>query len=79
MLFTYSAHQTKYEDLLKTRFILEMKFDLEMEIFKLKVVCGNFYILIMDEKVLVLCKKGGGGFYVSVCQSLAGRILDYSR
>ena len=42
MLFTYSAHQTTYENLFKTQLILEMKFDLEIEIFKVKGVCGNF-------------------------------------
>ena len=36
MSFTYSAHQTTYENLLKTRLILEMKFNLEIEIFKVK-------------------------------------------
>ena len=45
MFFTYSAHQTTYENLLKTRIIIEMKFDLEIEIFKFKGVCGIFFTI----------------------------------
>ena len=45
MFSTYSAHQFTYENLLKTRLILEMKFDLEIEIFKVKGVCGNFFTI----------------------------------
>ena len=45
MFFTYSAHQTTYENLLKTRLILELKFDPEIEIFKVKGVCGNFFTI----------------------------------
>ena len=39
---SFSAHQTTYENLLKTRLILEMKFDLGIEIFKIKDFCRNF-------------------------------------
>ena len=41
-IFLFFAHQTTYENLLKTRLILEIKFDLEWTIFKVKGVCGNF-------------------------------------
>ena len=40
--FTYSVHQTTYKNLLKTWLILKIKFDLELAIFKVKGVCGNF-------------------------------------
>ena len=43
--FTYSAHQATYENLLKTRLILEIKFDLEIEIFKVKGAYGNFFTI----------------------------------
>ena len=43
MFSTYLVHQTTYENLLKTRLILEMKFNLEIEIFKVKGVCGIFF------------------------------------
>ena len=43
MFFTYSAHQTTYENHLKTRLELKMKFDLKIEIFKVQGVCGNFF------------------------------------
>ena len=36
LFFTYSTHQTTYENLLKTWLILEIKFDLELAIFKVK-------------------------------------------
>ena len=45
MFFTYSAHQTTYENLLKTRLILKIKLDLEIEIFKVKGVYGNFFTI----------------------------------
>ena len=45
MFLTYSAHQTTFENLFKTRLILEMKFDLEIEIFKVKGVCGSFFTI----------------------------------
>ena len=38
LIFTYSAHQTTNENLLKTWLILEIKFDLELTIFKVKGV-----------------------------------------
>ena len=41
MFFTYLAHQTTYENLLKTWLISEIKFVLELTIFKVKGVCGN--------------------------------------
>ena len=45
LFFTYSTHQTTYENLLKTWLILEIKFDLETVIFKVKGVCGNFFTI----------------------------------
>ena len=45
MFFAYSAHQTTYENLLKTRLALEMKFDLEIEILEVKGVSGNFLMI----------------------------------
>ena len=41
----YSAHQTTYQNLLKTWLILEIKFDLELAILKVKGVCGNFFTI----------------------------------
>ena len=46
LFFTYSGHQTTYENLLKTRLILEMESDLKIEIFKVKGVCGNFFTIL---------------------------------
>ena len=43
LFFTYSAHQTTFENFLKTWLILEIKFDLELAILKVKGVCGNFF------------------------------------
>ena len=45
LFFMYSAHQTTYENLLKTWLVLEIKFDLELAIFKVKGVCGNFFTI----------------------------------
>ena len=47
LFFTYSAHQTTYENLLKIWLILEIKFDLELAIFKVKGVCGNFFTIFL--------------------------------
>ena len=43
LFFPYYVHQTTYENLLKTWLILEIKFDLELAIFKVKGVFGNFF------------------------------------
>ena len=45
LFFTYSAHQTTYENLLKTWLRLEIKFYRELAIFKVKGVCGNFFTI----------------------------------
>ena len=47
LLFTYSAHQTTYENLLKTWLILEIKFDLELAIFKIKDVGEIFFTIFL--------------------------------
>ena len=48
MFFTYSAHQTTYENLLKTRLILEMKFDFEIEIFQGQGCLREFFLLFFS-------------------------------
>ena len=45
VFFTYSAHQTTCKNLFKTQLILEMKFDLEIEILKVKCDCGKFFTI----------------------------------
>ena len=81
MFYTYSAHQTTYKNLLKTRLILEMKFDLEIEIFKIKGVCGNvFHIqgVKLHKNILSnLHDKWEHFFYIALnVDYAAGRYID---
>ena len=45
LFFSFFVHQTTYYNLLKTRLILEIKFDFEIEIFKVKGVSAGIFLL----------------------------------